>query len=88
MSAAAFNGGADELWIGNVEAKMAIDTSGGGWQQRASAFDGGDGGRWLLVFDGGDRQLLWQQWIVDNRYGIQWRHWRWRSMMMAAFDGV
>ena len=32
---------------------MAIGTSGGGWRQRASAFDGGDGRRWTFVFDSG-----------------------------------
>ncbi len=31
MAAAAFNGGGNGLRIGNVEAKMMIDTSGGGW---------------------------------------------------------
>jgi hypothetical protein len=46
MAAAAFDGGIGGLRIGNVEAKMAIDTSGGGWRQRASAFDGG---RWTNV---------------------------------------
>jgi len=48
MAVAAFDGGVDGLRIGNVEAKMAIDTIGGGWQQQVSAFDGGDGRRWLL----------------------------------------
>ena len=43
MVLAAFNGSIDGLWIGDVEAKMVIDTIGGGWQQRASALDGGDG---------------------------------------------
>jgi hypothetical protein len=46
MAVAAFDGGIDGLRIGNVEAKMAIDTIGGEWRQRASAFDGGDGRRW------------------------------------------
>jgi len=41
-----------------------------------------------LVFDGGDGRLLQQQWTVDNRYGLQWRWWRWHSMRAAAFDGV
>ena len=54
MAAAAFDCGIDGMRIGDVEAKMAIDTSGGGWRQRASAFDGGDGRRWSLVFDSGD----------------------------------
>ncbi len=46
MGGAEFDGGNDGLRIGDVEAKMAIDTSGGGWQQRVSAFDGG---RWTKV---------------------------------------
>ena len=55
MAAAAFDCGVNGMRIGNVEAKMVIDTtSGGGWRQRASAFDGGDGRRWSLVFDSGD----------------------------------
>ena len=28
---AAFDGNGNGLWIGNCEAKMVIDTSGGGW---------------------------------------------------------
>ena len=87
----AFNGGGsvcDGLWIGDVEANMAIDTNGGGWRQWASAFDGGDGRRWPLAFDGGDGRLLWQQWSVDNRYIVQWWRWWWRLMAVAAFDGV
>ncbi len=88
-AAAAFDGGVDGLRIGHVEAKMAIDTSGGGWRQRASAFNGGDARRGPLVFDGGDDgRLLWQQWSVDNRYGVQWWRWWWCSMTAAAFDGV
>jgi hypothetical protein len=48
-----------------------------------------DGRMWPLVFDGGDRgKLMWQQWSVDNKYGVQWRWWRWRLMVEAAFDGV
>ena len=43
MAVVVFDGDIDGLRIGDVEAKMAIDTSGGGWRQRASAFDGGDG---------------------------------------------
>ena len=61
MAAAAFDGGGDGLRIGDAEAKMAIGTSGGGWRQRASAFDGGDGRRWPFVFNGGDGKLLWHQ---------------------------
>ena len=85
---AVFDGGIDGLRIGDVEAKMVIATIGGRWQQWVSAFDGGGGRKWPLVFDGGDGRLLWQQWTVDNRYGVQWRLWRWRSMLVAAFDGV
>ena len=43
MAAAAFGVGVNGLRIDDVGANMAIDTSGGGWRQRASAFDGGDG---------------------------------------------
>ena len=43
MAVVVFDGDVDGLRIGDVEAKMAIDTSDGGcWRQRASAFDGGD----------------------------------------------
>ena len=31
---------------------MVIGTSDGVWQQRVSAYDNGDGRRWLFVFDG------------------------------------
>jgi hypothetical protein len=58
MAVAAFEGGGDGLRIGYAEAKMVIGTSGGGWRQRASAFDGGDGRRWTFVFDGGDRKVM------------------------------
>jgi hypothetical protein len=73
-----FDGVGDGLRIGDVEAKMAIDTSGGRWRQRASAFDGDDGRRWLLVFDGCVGRLLWQQWTIDMTFngdsggGIRW----------------
>jgi hypothetical protein len=61
MAASAFGGGGDGLQIGNVEAKMAIDTSGGGWFEAKMAIDtsgvaGGDSGcqrltrrRWTKV---------------------------------------
>ncbi len=45
MVAAVFDGGGNELRVGNVEAKVAIDTCGGGWRQQASAFDGDNGQR-------------------------------------------
>ena len=50
-----FNGGGSVrrqrqwgLRIGNDKATMENDISGGGWRRRASAFDGGDGGRFNL----------------------------------------
>jgi hypothetical protein len=43
---------------------MVIGTSDGVWQQRVSAYDNGDGRRWLFVFDGGDGRLLWHQWTI------------------------
>jgi hypothetical protein len=43
MAVVVFDVDVDGLRIGDVEAKMAIDTSDGGcWRQRASAFDSGD----------------------------------------------
>ncbi len=30
-----------------------------------SAFDGVDGRRWALAFNGGDGQQLWQRWIIE-----------------------
>ena len=39
MAAAAFNGGGDGLRIGNVEAKMTIDTGGGGWFEGKMAIE-------------------------------------------------
>jgi hypothetical protein len=52
------------LWIVDAEVKMVIGTSDGVWQQRVSAYDNGDGRRWLFVFDGGDGRLLWHQWTI------------------------
>ena len=54
MSASAFNGSGDGLQIGDVEAKMAIDTSGVGWLEAKMAIDtsgvaGGDSGRQRLT---------------------------------------
>ena len=43
MATTAFIGSGDGLWISNGEVKMAIDTSGGRWRQRASVFNGGNG---------------------------------------------
>jgi hypothetical protein len=66
MAAAAFNGNGNGLWINNGKAKMATDTSGGGWRWWASAFDSGNGRSWVLVFDGGNGQQLWQQWTIET----------------------
>ena len=94
MAAAAFDGGGDGLRIGDVEAKMAIDTSSGGWFKAKMAIDnsgvvGGDSGRQHLMaaMNEGGRSYLTVA-SVDNRYGVQWRWWRWRSMAEAAFDGA
>ena len=71
------------------KAKMAIDTSGGGWRRWASAFDGSDGRRWVLAFDGGDGRKLCQWWTIKTAFngggggGVRWR---WQSLM--AFDGT
>jgi hypothetical protein len=94
MAAAAFDGGGNELRIGNVEAKMAIDTSGGRWFKAKMAIDtsgmmGGDSGHQRLTAamdEGGHLRLTVAS--VDNRYGIQWHWWRWCLMVEAAFDGV
>ena len=58
---------------------MEIDIRGGGWRRRASAFDSGDGRRWVLAFDGGDGWQLWQRWTIETAFdggggsGAQWR---------------
>ena len=71
----AFNGGGSvrrqQRWglrIGDDEATMEIDISGGGWRRRASAFDSGDGQRWVLVFDGGDGRQMWQRWTIETAF--------------------
>jgi len=97
MAAAAFDGGGDGLRIGNVEAKMAIDSIGGGRFEAkmaivTSGVAGGDSGRHRLTaaMDEGGRSCLTVA-SVDNRYhGVQWRRWRWwwRLMVEAAFDRV
>jgi hypothetical protein len=63
MAVAAFDGGGDGLRIGNVKAKMVIDTN--------SAV-GGDRGRQRLTaaMDEGGCSCLTVA-SVDNRYGIQ-----------------
>jgi hypothetical protein len=65
MVIAAFDSAGNGLQIGDGKGKMAIDTSVGGWQWQVSAFDGGDGQRWVLVFDGGNRRQLWQRWTIE-----------------------
>ncbi len=67
MAAAAFDGGGDGLRQSDGKAKMAIDTSGGGWGRRASAFDSGDGGRFALVFDCDGTQLWWR-WMIEMAF--------------------
>ena len=67
MSEEAFDGDSDGLRLINGEAKMAIDTSGGGWQWWMSAFYRGDGGRFVLVFDG-DGHQLWRQWTIEMAF--------------------
>ena len=54
------------LRIGDDEATMEIDICGDGWQWRASAFDSGDGRRWVLAFDGGNGRQLWQWWTIET----------------------
>ena len=44
---------------------MEIDISSGGWRRRASTFDGCDGRRWVLSFDGGNGWQLWQRWMIE-----------------------
>jgi hypothetical protein len=68
MAATEFDGNGDGLRINNGKAKMATDTSSGGWRWRASAFDGGDEKNWVLVFDGGNGQQLWQQWTIETAF--------------------
>ncbi len=61
MAAAAFDGGRYGLSIGDVEAKMVIDTSGGGWFEAkmvidTSGVESGDSGRHHLtaaIYKGG-----------------------------------
>ena len=77
MAVVAFDGNGDGLRLIDGEAKMAIDTSGGGWRKRASAFDGGDGWRFAL---------LWTTAVVavNDRDGVQWWRWRWRWQRLTA----
>lgn len=67
MAAAAFKGDSNGLRLSDGEAKMAIDTSGGGWQRRASAVDGGNGRRFAMMFDGNGRQL-WRRWMIEMAF--------------------
>ena len=97
-----FNGGGSVQWqqcsyglrIGDVEAKMAIDTSGGGWFEAKMAIDtsgvaGGDRGhqRLTAAMDKCGHSCLTVA-SVDNRNSIQWQRWWWCSMAETAFDGV
>jgi hypothetical protein len=70
MAVAAFDDSVDELRIGNVEAKMAIDTIVGGWRQRASTFDGDDdkGGRWCLTVVMDNCCASSRQWTIDTSF--------------------
>ena len=45
MGVAAFDSGGDGLRIDDVKEKMVIGTTSGGWQRRASEFNGGNGRR-------------------------------------------
>ena len=45
-----------------------------------SAFD-------TATMDEGGRSCLTVA-SVDNRYGVQWWQWQWRSMSEASFDSV
>ena len=84
MAAAAFNCDCDGIRIGDGEAEMVIDTSSGGWQWWASAFDGGNGQRWVL--DSWQWQLMAAVAAVENRGGggDGW----WCPLVAAAFDSV
>ena len=64
MAAAVFDGVGDGLRQSDGKAKMVIDTSGGGWGRRVSAFDSGNGWRFVLVFDGDEWQLWWW-WMIE-----------------------
>ena len=68
MAVVAFDGNGDGLRLIDGKAKMAIDTSGGGWRRRASAFDGGDGWRFALLWTTAlvavTQQLRWQQKVM------------------------
>ena len=70
MAVEAINGNNNGLQIGDGEAKMAIDTSGGRWLQRASAFDDNNGQRWVLALGDGDGQQLWQWWTVEPAFNV------------------
>ncbi len=54
-----------------------------------SAFDGGNGQRWVLAFDGGNGRQLWQWCAIETAFiggsggGILWRR-----QHLAAFNGV
>jgi len=54
--------------MGNDKAAIEIDISSGGWRRQASAFDGSDVQMWVLEFDGGNGQQLWQRWTIETAY--------------------
>ena len=73
MVATAFDDGGYGLRMGDVEVKMAIDTSGGGWFEAKLEIDtsglaGGDSGRQCLtaVMDEGGRSCLTLASVVDG----------------------
>ena len=68
LTVTAIDGDGVLLKQGNGKAKMATDTSGGGWRWWASVFDSGNGRSWVLVFDGGNGQQLWQQWTIETAF--------------------
>jgi len=51
-----------------MKATMEVDISFVGWRQLASAFDSGNGRRWVLAFDGGDGRQLWQRWMIETAF--------------------
>ena len=77
------------LRMGDDEAMVEIDISGGGWRRRTSVFDSSDRQRWALTFDVGDERELWQRWTIETAFNgggggdVQW--WQQR---LTVFDGI
>ena len=65
MVAAAFDGDGNGIRLRDGKVKMAIETSNGMWRRRESAFDGGNGRRFALVFEGNGQQL-WKRWTIET----------------------